>query len=245
MCTREVLLTADLSGLILIIGNYGSGKTEVALNLAVRGRARGLKVAIADLDVVNPYFRTREAALALGALGIEGVLPAPVYKNADLPIIVPRISGMIRSPVDLTILDVGGDDAGSRVLASLADAFVNADYRMLQVVNHLRPFTDTVEGCLKIQREIEASSGLKVDGIIGNSHLMDETEPQIIYDGARFAALTALRAEAPLEFVTVEESLWERIDHAAVACEVMPLKRMLNFPWKAAAKVGPKNFILH
>ena len=102
----------NLEGLVIIAGNYGSGKTEVTLNLAANRKRAGLDVCVADLDLVNPYFRTREAKEKLAEIGIGLVLPPEKYLNADLPILSPSISGLIRNPSQLTLLDVGGDDVG-------------------------------------------------------------------------------------------------------------------------------------
>ena len=127
----------DLSGIVIIAGNYGSGKTEVSINLAVERKRAGLAVRIADLDLVNPYFRTREAKDTLASLGIEVVLPPEEYLQADLPILSPLVAGMIRQPEQLTLLDVGGNDVGARVLAALGDVIKGQSVQMLQVVNQL------------------------------------------------------------------------------------------------------------
>ena len=138
----------SLNGIVAIVGNFGSGKTEVAINLAVNRKRAGLDVRIADLDLVNPYFRTREAKIALEELGVELVLPPREYLQADLPILSPSVAGMIRQSKGLSILDVGGDDAGATVLAALANAFSGVHVHMLQVVNPFRPQTATLEGSL-------------------------------------------------------------------------------------------------
>ena len=144
----------NLTGIVIIVGNYGSGKTEVAINLAVHQKRAGLDVRIADLDLVNPYFRTREAKDSLSELGINVVLPSDEFLQADLPVLSPLVAGMIREPGELSLLDVGGNDAGATVLASLEDILQNKPVTMLQVVNPLRPFTNTVEGCLKVRSEM-------------------------------------------------------------------------------------------
>ncbi len=107
----------DLDGIVVIVGNYGSGKTEISINLAANRKREGLEVRIADLDLVNPYFRTREARVPLSEMGIDVVLPPKQYLKADLPILSPKIAGMIRQPSQLTLLDVGGNDVGATVLA--------------------------------------------------------------------------------------------------------------------------------
>ena len=105
----------DISGIIIIAGNYGSGKSETAVNLAAVSRKGGKSVKITDLDLVNPYFRSREAKKLLEDLGVEVVLPDAKYMHADLPILTPAVAGMIKNPAELTILDAGGDDVGVTV----------------------------------------------------------------------------------------------------------------------------------
>ena len=141
----------QIKGIVIIVGNYGSGKTEVSINLAVNQKRAGVDVKIADLDLVNPYFRTREARKPLLKLGIEVVVPEEKYLQADLPILSPVVAGLIRQPSDLTLIDAGGNDVGATVLAALADSFRNKRVHMLQVVNPFRPFTDTIESCLKMR----------------------------------------------------------------------------------------------
>ena len=120
----------QLKGIIIIVGNYGSGKTEVSINLAVNRKRAGLDVRIADLDLVNLYFRTREARKPLREMGIEVVLPPEQYMQADLPILSPMVGGMIRRPDGVTILDVGGEDVGATVLSALADSLKRQSERL-------------------------------------------------------------------------------------------------------------------
>ena len=229
--------TIQLQGILVIVGNYGSGKTEVAINLAVERRNAGFDVRIADLDLVNPYFRTREARKALRDLGIDVVLPPEQYMHADLPILTPAVAGMIRDPAPVTILDAGGDDVGATVLAALADALKDRAVRMLQVVNPFRPFTDTVEGCGRIRREIEAASRLPVRGIIGNANLIDETAPETITEGYDFCARLAEASGLPLEFVTAPADLIPEVDAGRIGCPILPIHRQLVPPWRSAGRL--------
>ena len=228
----------SLNRIVAIVGNYGSGKTEVAINLAVNRKLSGLDVRIADLDLVNPYFRTREARKALEAFGIKVVLPPQEYLQADLPILSPAIAGMIRQSDGLTLLDVGGDDAGARVLAALGDAFAGLDVSMLQVVNPLRPQTATVEGCLAIKAEIEAAAKMTISGLIGNTNLIDETGVQEIYDGHDFLQKLSAASGLPLEFVTVARELLAVIEIQRFNCPVLSIARQLVPPWKTAGDLG-------
>ncbi|MGD8883625.1 MAG: cobalamin biosynthesis protein CbiA [Desulfobacterales bacterium] len=224
----------DLTGIVVVVGNYGSGKTEVSINLAVHRKRAGVDVRIADLDLVNPYFRTREAKGQLSEMGIEVVLPPDQYLHADLPILSPSVAGMIRRATGLTLLDVGGDDVGATVLATLEDVFKNKSMRVLQIVNPLRPFTETIEGCLKVREEIEQAARLAVDGIVGNANLIDETSADDIYNGYDFVQQLSEKSDLALEFITVARELLPALDIRRFSCQVLPIERQLVPPWQKA-----------
>ena len=224
-----------LEGIIIIVGNYGSGKTEISINLAANRKLAGIDVSVADLDLVNPYFRAREARKQLAELGIGVILPPDKYLHADLPILTPAVAGLIRKPSRLTILDVGGDKVGATVLAALADALDGKTYRMLQVINPFRPFTDTLKGCMKMKGEIEKASRMSISGIIGNANLIDETTADVIYEGYDFVSTVSLESGLPLEFITVPSRLSDEIDMKRFSCPVLKLHRQLVPPWKKAA----------
>lgn len=222
--------------IVLVVGNYGSGKTEVSVNLAIH-LSRNHDVAIADLDIVNPYFRCREARDEMESHGIRVINPAGGYQTADLPIILPEIKGTIQTGEKFVIFDVGGDDVGARVLSSLADIFEGQTYSMLQVINARRPFTDTVEGCLKIKSEIEAASRLCINGLVSNTHLLDETDLETIREGCALARRVGDEAGLPLEFVTVDETVvadgpTPDIFEGGRECAILRLRRRMLPPWK-------------
>jgi hypothetical protein len=224
----------QLAGIVIIVGNYGSGKTEIAINLAVDRRRAGVQVRVADLDLVNPYFRTREARRPLTRLGIDVVLPPEELLQADLPILSPLVGGLIRRPGELSLIDAGGDPVGVRVLSALADAFAGKPYHMLQVVNPLRPRTDTVAGCLSMRREIESAARLAVNGWIGNANLIDETTAEDIIRGHAFAQELAAESGLPLMFITAAPELKARIDRERFSCPILAIERQLVPPWKKA-----------
>jgi len=238
-------LGIKLSGVIVIVGNYGCGKTEISVNLAVYHKRSGIQVKIGDLDLVNPYFRTREAKKALSKLGIDVILPPNQFLQADLPILTPEIYGMIQSPGELSILDVGGDRVGATVLSALAHAFSNQDVQMFQVVNPFRPFSNTIEGCLTIQEQIENTSRLTICGLIGNANLIEETTPDIIDEGYTFVKKLARESDTPLKWITAPIELMADIENKNFDCPVLPIERQLVPPWKKANVLGPKNFVLH
>lgn len=217
--------------IVLIVGNYGSGKTEVAVNLAIQLAARQ-PVAIADLDIVNPYFRCREARAEMEAHGIRVINPVGGYEAADLPIILPEIRGAVLKSEGKLIFDVGGDDVGARVLSSLADVLVDSSYAMLQVLNARRPFTETVAGCLRIKGEIEAASRLRVSAFISNTHLLEETDAAVVREGLQLARAVGQAAELPVSFATANEDLRGDVELAEAGCPVLWIRRRMLPPWK-------------
>jgi hypothetical protein len=227
----------QLEGIVVIVGNYGSGKSEVAVNLAVHHRRAGLTVQIADLDLVNPYFRSREAAAQLTGLGIDVVLPPEPYVHSELPVLNPAVAGMIRQPSGLAILDAGGDAVGAMVLAALGDAFAGRGRLVLQVVNPLRPETATVAGCLRMRRAIETAAQLTVNAWVGNANLIEETTAAQIVGGYAFVKELAAASGLPLAFITAGEDLMPRLDANQFDCPILAIRRQLVPPWKKACKL--------
>jgi MinD-like ATPase involved in chromosome partitioning or flagellar assembly len=234
LLTDENLVAIELGGIVVVVGNYGSGKTEVSINLAVEQKKAGVDVRVADLDLVNPYFRTREARTLLSDLGIDLVLPPESMLHADLPLLSPMVAGMIRKPSELTIIDVGGNDAGATVLSALAEAFRGRQCHMLQVINPLRPNTDTIAGCLNIRRQIEDAARMPINGLIGNANLIDETAAADIYRGVEFVQRLSQESALALRFVTIAAELLPDIDLQRIPCPVLTIYRQLVPPWKKA-----------
>ncbi len=217
---------------IALVGGYGSGKTEVSVNLALHLRNHRLGVQIADLDVVNPYFRCREARTLMRRHGVRVVVPPGAQVYADLPIVLPEIAGMLHPPEGLvSILDVGGDDVGARVLSSFRPHLLDGGYELWQVVNARRPFSDSVAACLAMQDAIHSSSRLRVTGIVSNTHLMEETTEEIILEGVELARAVALAADVPLRMVAVMEDLADAPRIRTLPEPVLRLRRRMLPPW--------------
>lgn len=230
---QSPVLSKDI---IIIVGSYGSGKSEIAVNLA-RFFASHLPssekpIAIADLDIVNPYFRSREAASVLEKLGIRAINPKGGQFYADIPIILPEIKGAIEHNEGILILDVGGDDVGAKVLSSLNNAFIHDTYELLLVLNANRPFTSDMEGCLKMIKNIETASRLKVTGIISNTHLMENTTPEIIMKGLELSQAVSKNTKLPLSFLSATAHDLKKIDINSIDIPVLPLNRLLLKPWE-------------
>jgi signal recognition particle GTPase len=225
-------VTIDYSGIVVLAGNYGSGKTETAVNLAAACRKTGKSVTIADLDLVNPYFRAREARIPLEAMGIRVVLPDRQYLHADLPILAPAVADILRQPADLTILDAGGDDVGVTVLASLAAVLKDKPVRMLQVINRFRPFTGDAAGCMKIGQEIETAAKIKITGLVSNANLLDDTTVDHICQGYDLVTQVSRQTGLPVEFITAPASIRAQLDPSRFSCPVLTIDRQLPPPWK-------------
>lgn len=235
MADLPELLTA-LDGVTAIVGNYGSGKTEISINLALYLKARGLKVSIADLDLVNPYFRTREARMELYSAGINALLPPEKFLEADLPIVTPQILGKLRArlePDEAVILDIGGDPVGATVLASLSEALNEvARLRTVQIVNPFRPYTADVAGCLDMRAKIEKAAKLKVTHWAVNAHLLHETTPEHIMRGYALGLELEKASGLPLLFMAVTEPMLKELDVTDVKCPLLVIRRCLGLPWE-------------
>lgn len=226
----------------VFVGHFGSGKTEIALNGALELAASGLPVTLADLDVVKPYFRTRSARAILSDAGVELLAPTGANVHADLPIIVPQIRSHLRDARRRLIMDVGGDDVGARVLGSLSDVVPIDDTDCLLVLNFRRPSTPDPERALKMVRDIEGVGRVPVTGLISNTHLMDETTPEVVLDGYRQALETADLVGVPLVAVTVNGSLAAQVEGGDIECPVVSMQRIVRPPFeqmKEQRRTGP------
>ena len=232
------MLGIRLTGVVIIVGNYGSGKTEVAVNLAFHHHQLGMRVQVADLDLVNPYFRAREARHILQDMGIEVILPPEELLQADLPILVPQVAGLIGGPGELAILDVGGDDVGATVLAALQHAFrrMEGSVTMMQVINPFRPNTESIEGCLRMRRAIEDKARIAVDKWIGNAHMLDDTSLDHFRHGHDFMRALQDASGLGVEFITAPHELLSLVDKEQTDWPVLPIHRQLVPPWKKAVR---------
>lgn len=228
--------------LFAFVGNYGSGKTEVSVNFTLALAKAAEQVAIVDLDIVNPYFRCREAQEELEKQGIETIFPKGEYFWADLPIILPQVKGVLSRNTGHVVLDVGGEDMGARVLASFDDDLKGKDADYFFVLNLSRPFTDDVEGCLKTFKMIEDAGKIKLTAIVLNTHLIHDTTPDIIYSGYEKAREVSDQSRLPIKFVAVEQSVLQDLDISRISSPILPMTRIMRPPWeiRPVCRFGPK-----
>lgn len=216
----------------LVMGNFGSGKTEVSINFAIHlvesGRRRN--VSLADLDLASPYFRSREPRKLLESRGVRVVVPDSRFTYADLPILVPEVRSLIMASTSYAVLDVGGDDIGARVLGALHDAISSSSCRALMVLNASRPFTSTLKGIIKMKKELEEAGKIKIAGFISNTHLMEETTIETVLSGYLLAKEAQSASGVPVEFVCALETIAEEIQKR-VPEEVLTITRYLAPSW--------------
>lgn len=219
--------------LIVFVGNYGSGKTEVAVNFCRYLKRGGEgRVAIVDLDIVNPYFRSREAKALLQAEGIELIAPGGEHFYADLPIVVPEVRGGIQRGEGKIVLDVGGDDQGAKVLASFSDLLAAGACDFWVVLNAHRPFTETAAGAKKMVREIEAASGLRATGLVANTHLLHETTAETVRKGVALAREVCFDLSLPLVFAAASQAVAGELRNGELGCPLLPLDLTMLRPWE-------------
>ena len=222
--------------LVMIVGNYGSGKTEVSVNLAIALAGDGARVQLADLDIVNPYFRSREARERLERHGIRVVVPPGDQAFADLPIILPEIAGMLHPPEGVvSVFDVGGDDVGAKALAAFRPTIGDGPYELWQVINSKRPFTHTLDGCLVMKQAIEEASRLEVTGLLVNSHLIHDTDPAAVLEGWDLARAVSERTGLPIRCVAVMRDVADAPELARIDAPRLVLTRTMLPPWQQTA----------
>ena len=176
----------ESSRYLILTGNYGSGKTELALNLALQFAGQH-NTTLVDLDIVNPYFRSGEKADEMHAAGVRMLMPTYAMTTVDIPALPAEIQSVFEVPSDKVVFDVGGDDTGAAALGRFYPSFMarREQTRMLFVVNCMRPLTGNAEDIIDLARRIENRGRLKIDVLVNNTNLADRTEPRMIEDGEK------------------------------------------------------------
>ena len=199
--------------LTLFAGHYGSGKTNIAVNYAIALAKEGKPVCIADLDIVNPYFRTKDSAEELAAAGVTLVSPQFANSNVDLPALPAEAYRLVTDRNTYGIMDIGGDDRGAYALGRYVPAILEENnYRMVYVANCYRPLTRTPEEAMEVMAEIEAACGLKFTDLINNSNLGPETTAQTVLDSLDFMERLSSLSGLPIFAHTAELSVAAALD---------------------------------
>ena len=185
----------------LVAGHYGSGKTNIALNYARMLKRAGSPVTVADLDIVNPYFRTKDSAADLQAEGIDLVVSDFANSNVDFPALPKEIYALVADRETKIVMDIGGDDRGALALGRyVPDIKAEGDYEMLAVVNAARPLTRTPQEAVEVLREIEAACRLPFTGIVNNTNVGAETTVETVLGSIPYADEIAALMGIPVRF---------------------------------------------
>jgi hypothetical protein len=252
----------DGAGLILFAGRFGSGKTEAAINYALalvegpgsrpwgeqhggqgqlpkaRSPVPGVQHAppkraiLIDLDIVTPYFRSREVTETIRKEGVEVIAPSAVGQHLDTPAITPQILGAIQQQEQPVVIDVGGDRQGARALGQFSSAIRQRGYTMHFVVNPYRPFTDSLEGLTRSISEIESSARLRVSSLVSNPNLMGETTAEQILEGHARIEEFARRLKLPIAFVCLERHWVAQLGAERFAQPILALDRYFTMSWE-------------
>ena len=197
----------------LFAGHYGSGKTNLAVNWALGLKKQGGRVVIADLDIVNPYFRTKDSAALLEENGIEVVSPEFANSNVDLPALPAELYGVVQNRQRYAVMDIGGDDRGAVALGRDAPYILEEnDFEMIFVANFMRPLTLTPADALEVMREIEQAGGIPFTSIVNNTNLGPLTEPETVLSGLEKCRELSALCGLPILFTSARRDIASKLN---------------------------------
>jgi len=229
----ELILTAGdicTHRLSIVTGHYGTGKTEFAVNLALALAQEGKPVMMADLDIVNPYFRSRERRQMLESAGIELISSSQACSDADVPALPAELLAILENREVRGVLDIGGDPVGARVLARFQPKIAGEDYQLIYVLNANRPEVKTTDAAIRYLRGIEAVTGLTCGGIVNNTHLCGETTAEEIRKGAALAGTVSSQTGIPVLCHMAEAQFTNQLSDLREP--VFPITIRMKKPWE-------------
>lgn len=230
MKTEQTLFSPPLdTRLFVILGAFGSGKTEISLNLALALKAQGRQTALCDLDIVNPYFRSREKERMLEEAGVLLIAPEGPVRHADLPSIPPALRQLIYAGDVAGVLDVGGDRTGARVLGGYARDIMGQSPAVWYVFNQSRYDNVDLEAALGSFHQIQAQSGLTINGILHNTHLIADTTADTLMAGVAAARHFAAQTQLPLICHCARQDL---VPELVDLSPLFPMTLFMNRPWE-------------
>lgn len=195
----------------IFFGHYGSGKTNIAINYAIYLKQKKQNVTIADIDIVNPYFRTKDSENELTKMGIKVISLPYANTNVDLPALPPEVYGLVQNRESLAVMDVGGDDRGAYALGRYTPYILQEnDYEALFVTNFYRPLTRNADEAFEVLNEIQNACGIKMTGIINNSNIGEETSEADILKSIGEAEKLSEISEIPVVFTCAEKNIAEK-----------------------------------
>lgn len=213
-------------------GNYGSGKTELSLNTALKMAKSGKKTVLVDMDIVNPYFRSSEKTELLNEAGIKVVAPCFANTTVDVPSLPPDMfMPFDDTTVESAVFDCGGDPVGAAALGQLAPRFEAApeDFEFIYVINTMRPLQETADSILEMMRQIEAVSKLRVTAIACNGNIANATDAGLVESSIAVTAEAAEKAGVPIKFTAVKEDIADEV--GSFAGDKYPIRLYMRPGW--------------
>ena len=197
----------------LFAGHYGSGKTNIAVNYARYLARAGHPVTLADLDIVNPYFRAKDSEAELRTCGVRLISSPYANSNVDLPAIPQEMYAIVDDKHHYAVVDIGGDDRGALALGRYTPGILEEGrYEMLLVINRCRPLSHDARDTLEIMKEIETAGGIRFTAVVNNSNLGAETTARTVLDSVDYAAEVARDAGLPIKMTTVDARLLPELE---------------------------------
>jgi len=215
----------------IITGHYGSGKTEFAVNYILKLAEQQPKTAIVDLDIVNPYFRSREMEPIFEEKGIRVISSSIKGLAGDMPALSPEIHIVFEDKSYDAVIDVGGDKAGATALGRYSNKIDDNDYDMFFVLNANRPLTSSKQSAIRYLRSIEQGSKQKVTALVNNTHLCGETKVEDIMKGQKLCLQVSQELGLPIKYTVVHKSLVEHLPDG-ICGELFPIEIFMKKPWE-------------
>ena len=207
----------------LFAGHYGSGKTNIAVNYAIKMKREGKDVVIADLDIVNPYFRTKDSEKELNEAGIRLISSEYAGSNVDLPSLPQDMYSVTDNKSEYAVLDIGGDDRGAYALGRYSPEILKENnFEMLMVINMYRPLTQNAADTIEVMNEIQYACSMKFTAIVNNSNLGEETTAENVLESVKYAEEISELTGLPIKMTTVKETLYN--DLYGKVKNILPLK---------------------
>ena len=214
----------------IFTGHFGSGKTEIAINYARFLKKQHEKVAIVDLDIVNPYFRTKDLKEDIEKDGIKVVASAYANTNIDLPSLPAEIFGLFQDKQYHVVLDVGGDDRGATALGRYKKYLPLERYQMFFVINTKRPLSSTTEDIIEIMYEVQTSARLQVTGLINNTNLANDTTVDMLLKGQEMIQEVSKHTNVPIAYITGKQEVIDKLPEN-LHKKAFPIQICLKVPW--------------
>ncbi|NLM74543.1 MAG: hypothetical protein GX187_00400 [Clostridiaceae bacterium] len=207
----------------IFCGHYGSGKSEISVNAAFLIKREHDNVLLADMDIVNPFFRSSDAKARLEEMGIGVIAPLYANTNVDVPVVGPEITVALKNKNRRLILDVGGDEEGARVLGRYLADIAKNEYDMFFVINRARPMTQNLEDVINYINEVEFASRLKITKLINNTHYLEETTADDIFYGFELAREVSEKTGIPIAascvMKSLEDQVYDKIDYPVLVLD--------------------------